>query len=237
MLDQFAKTAWEASVEDDQSRGRLDILTSYYDLANADTRVLIEWLLKPREQRSKSWLEWIGNLYLGKVYKRFDARYVLAELLHTSHCRNVYDIVIIDCPPRLTSGSIQALCASSHVLLPTQLDLTSADYITRYSQQILNLKEDRICPHIDVIGIIPTRYQAHTRASRDGLRRLLELKQRNKLQIDVVEAENFIPLTTQLFNAEIDGIAYINIGDTKDVKPLKIAIENCADLVRRKMGL
>jgi len=235
MLNQIAKTAWEADPEDDKTRGRLDVLTSYYDLANADTRVLVEWLLKPRQKRSKSWFEWIGNLYLGKVYKPYDVRYTLAELLHTSHCRNAYDVVIIDCPPRLTSGSIQALCASSHVIFPTLLEWTSAQNVRRYVDQ-LNLLRKEVCPHLKIIGVVPTRY-SDTRASRRALTSLRDLEQQGLLDTGLVDESCFIPMTTQLFEAEIDGIAYINMGDAQRIRPLKIAIENCAELICNRMGL
>lgn len=232
MLDQVAKTVWEAG---DAGSGRLDMITSHYDLANADTRILIEWLLKPRERRAKSWTEWIGYLYLGKVYRPYDARYVLAELLHTSHCRSTYDLVLLDCPPRLTAGSIQALCASSHVLLPTLADWTSAENVVRYAQQLLNLKSGNVCPHINVMGIIPTRYRA-TNNEAAGLARLNDLNSRDSLNVPVVPEECFIPMTTLLQEAQRDGIAYLRMGDAQNITPLKTSIENCAQFVKNKMG-
>lgn len=233
MLDQVAKTVWE---QDDTGSGCLDMITSHYDLANADTRVLIEWLLRPKERRAKSLREWIGHLYLGKVYKPVDARYVLSDLLHTSHCRKAFDIVVIDCPPRLTSGSIQALCASSHVLLPTLMDWTSAENVTRYTQQLLNLKSGNICPHINIMGIIPTRYRG-TNIERAGLDRLTDLLGRDGMNVPIVPENCFIPMTALLLEAQRDGIAYFGMGDAQNISALKSSIEECAIFVKNKMGL
>ena len=233
MLDQVAKNVWEAG---DAGRGRLDMITSHYDLANADTRVLIEWLLRPKERRAKSLREWIGHLYLGKVYRPYDARYILAELLHTRHCRNAYDIVLIDCPPRLTSGSIQALCASSHVLLPTLADWTSAENVVRYAQQLLNLKSGNVCPHINVMGIIPTRYR-ETNNEAAGLDRLNDLNNRDNLNVPVVPEDCFIPMTTLLLEAQRNGIAYFTMGEAQNIASLKASIEHCAQFVKNRMGL
>jgi cellulose biosynthesis protein BcsQ len=110
----------------DATRTRLKLITSDYDLANADARIPVEWLIKCQPRRSRGLLHSIGNLFFLRLFQRNDIRYTLAELLHSNAVRDNFHLVIIDSPPRITTGGIQALCAGSHVLIPTKLDMGSA---------------------------------------------------------------------------------------------------------------
>jgi cellulose biosynthesis protein BcsQ len=65
-----------------------------------------------------------------------------------------FDVVLIDAPPRLTTASIQALCASTHVLIPTVLDPLSADAVGYFGQQLKAHEE--LWPHLRVMGIVGT---------------------------------------------------------------------------------
>ena len=62
-------------------RPMLKIIPAYYDLAKAENRLMIEWL--------------VGN-------RINDVRYILAKILHDPLVRNFFRLIIIDCPPRLT---------------------------------------------------------------------------------------------------------------------------------------
>ena len=44
--------------------------------------------------------------------------------------------MIINSPPRLTTSHIQAMCASTHLLIPTILDGLSGDAVARYLDQV-----------------------------------------------------------------------------------------------------
>ena len=77
-----------------------DVLPSMYALNRAETRVAFSWL--------------IGET-------RTDIRYVTHRILSSSHVRKKYDLVIIDAPPRLTTATVNAICASTHILVPTML--------------------------------------------------------------------------------------------------------------------
>jgi chromosome partitioning protein len=66
-----------------------------------------------------------------------------------------YDIVIIDAPPRLTTASANALCASTHVLVPTILDNMSATAAVSTLDAILKLK-DCVSPTLKIVGVAPT---------------------------------------------------------------------------------
>ncbi len=106
---------------------RLKVIPAYYDLAQADNRLIIEWLLQTRSRWAKGARQFLAELLVGDVLKIKDVRYNLAELLQSKAVREEFDVVILDCPPRLTTSTIQALCAASHLLIPTILDQPSAE--------------------------------------------------------------------------------------------------------------
>src|SRR6266436_2391173 len=116
--------------------GRLQIITAYYDLAQADNRIMIEWLLQcihfgPGDLRHALMERLKGNLL-----RTADVRYTLAKILHSDIVQRAFDLIIIDCPPRLTTSEIQAFCASSHLLIPTIFDRTSAEAVVTLYDQI-----------------------------------------------------------------------------------------------------
>ena len=93
-----------------------------------------------------------------------DVRYFLAEFsLLDPHVQQNFDLIIIDAPPRLTTSHIQAMCASTHLLIPTILDGLSSDAVARYLDQVATHKlglvgdlRTAICPYLRPIGVVCT---------------------------------------------------------------------------------
>lgn len=108
------------------------VIKAYYDLARAETKVLVHWLT-------------------GRFSR--DARYNLAEILHSATVRESFDRIIIDAPPRLTASSIQAFAASTHVLIPTILDRLSGDAVASFVDQLVVHKS--IWPALKIVGVAP----------------------------------------------------------------------------------
>jgi chromosome partitioning protein len=94
---------------------QLRVLTAYYNLAQAENRVMVEWLLGDRQ---------------------YDVRFRLAELLHSNGVREAFSLIIIDSPPRLTTGAIQALAAGPHLLVPIILDEPSSEAVVTFIRQV-----------------------------------------------------------------------------------------------------
>ncbi len=111
----------------------LSAITSHFDLAQMENRLLIQWLAHHRTPEIK--LE--------------EIRYTLAELLHNPDLP--YDRVIIDAPPRMTTGMVQALAASTHVLIPTILDGASAGAVKTFIDQIESHRT--IWPYLKYAGV------------------------------------------------------------------------------------
>ena len=112
---------------------RLKIIPSYYSLAGTENRLLIEWLIKDQKR---------------------DIRYFLAEFVLSDAVQQDFDLVIFDAPPRITTGFVQAMCASTHVLIPTILDPLSGEAVGSFIDQLVIGKE--LWPHLQFAGVLGT---------------------------------------------------------------------------------
>ena len=106
-------------------------IPAYYDLAQAENRLMVEWLLSDGSK---------------------DMRYNLADLLFSDVVQRSYDRIIIDAPPRLTTAHVQALAASSHVLVPTVLDQLSGEAVGSFVNQVIIHHE--LWPNLKIIGVV-----------------------------------------------------------------------------------
>ncbi len=84
---------------------------------------------------------------------------------------NVYDYVLLDCPPTLGLLMINALAAAQRLLMPTQTEALALDGLERMlrSMQMIERSMGRVLPH----WIVPTMYDvgaAHSRVSLMSLR-------------------------------------------------------------------
>lgn len=61
-----------------------------------------------------------------------DVRFRLANILLQPAVQNEFDLVLIDAPPRLSLGAVNALCASHAIIVPTVLDNLSAETVGRF---------------------------------------------------------------------------------------------------------
>jgi cellulose biosynthesis protein BcsQ len=75
-----------------------------------------------------------------------------------------FDVVLIDAPPRLTPGTINALVASTHLIVPTILDPLSAETVASFLQQAWTLRE-HMNLDIELAGIVGTMTPAQPLAN------------------------------------------------------------------------
>ncbi len=165
-------SAFLQACKDVEGEPRLKVVTAHYDLAQADNRLLVEWLLNKRGKDHRSLQRKLADLLLNRAYYPNEMRYNLTRLLHSEAVRENFDLVIIDCPPRLTSGTIQALCASSHLLIPTLLDRPSGESVVSFCTQVEAMRDAGLCPHIEYVGIVASRYAAHQNAWHPDVRQV-----------------------------------------------------------------
>jgi len=103
-------------------------------LADAETKLMARWLVGQSAN---------------------DVRYLLRSVLHDELISARYDWIILDCPPRLTTGSINALAASDFVLIPVLLDAPSMNAVPRMVRWLYRLKhEAQVCPDVSLLGVV-----------------------------------------------------------------------------------
>lgn len=171
------------------------IVPGYYDLAQAENRLLVEWLLMEDPKK--------------------DVRFNLASIIHGGPAREHFDLVILDAPPRLTTACVQALAASTHLLIPTVLDHLSAEAVGAFVGQLSTLKP--ICPFLKPIGIVgsmvghlgsPLRHEdAALNAIRAGL-------DRQGRPVELLPRDLFIDERPALGRVSGQGIAFMQQGES-----------------------
>lgn len=87
-----------------------------------------------------------------------DAPYALRDALHSL---DKLDFVIIDCPPSLSIFTINALVASTHIIIPAQAEKFSVDGMSGLQNTINSIKR-RINPNLTVLGALVTRLKPKT---------------------------------------------------------------------------
>lgn len=75
---------------------------------------------------NRALLRWL----IGEIHE--DVRFRLANLLLSDAVQSEFDLVLIDAPPRLSLGTVNALCASHGLIIPTVPDYLSVDATNRF---------------------------------------------------------------------------------------------------------
>jgi cellulose biosynthesis protein BcsQ/sulfur transfer complex TusBCD TusB component (DsrH family) len=120
--DATLETLTEATVHLHRIMSQGWLVPASYTLGSTESKLLLEWLMNPDEG--------------------IDARYRLARLLLNPVVRQRYAVIIIDMPPRLTLGAVNALVASHHLIVPSMLDLLSADAVRQFMTTSFAITQD-----------------------------------------------------------------------------------------------
>lgn len=109
-----------------------------------------------------------------------DIRYLLAKVLLSEAVQDNFDRVIIDAPPRITTSFVNALCASTHLLIPTVLDQLSTDGVSTFLNDFDKLHPS-LFPLLKLTGVLGTMKRTQTdnleqseQAAIETLKKLLD---------------------------------------------------------------
>jgi chromosome partitioning protein len=212
---------------------RLKVIPAYYDLAQADSRLIVEWLLQCKSGLAKA----VKRRRNGAPVR--DLRYHLAELLHSNAVRQEFDVIIIDCPPQLTTGTIQALCAGSHLLIPTTLDQVSSGAVIAFVDEVEALKKGNVCPHLKYVGIVGTKVGANAdRVTEKAAKAsIINALRENDIEAGLIADAESIPYSPALASNSDDGIAYLAVGNSQSQLEVRRSIGKLADFISRQIGL
>lgn len=98
-----------------------------------------------------------GDLNLVLANKSNDYTYIkrLKRFIRDNSLRDIYDLIIIDCPPTLTIYTDSALMASDYYLIPNRIDRYSIIGISSLQKAINNLKGEEDIK-LECLGLIYT---------------------------------------------------------------------------------
>ena len=204
------------------------LISTYYSLAGIENRVMVEWLLGKRRQ---------------------DVRFHLAEVLHDPIIQKSFDRIIIDAPPRLTTAAIQALCAATHVLIPTVLDDLSSEAVGAFADQ-LRIHQS-LWPRLRIAGVVGTMTANSTVAATRPLsdvevdaRAAGQRALANGLQTaapplrdaSFLPIECFIPDRMDLSRSAGHRIAYASPGNSDGLRVIREAFDRLGDEIDRRIA-
>ncbi len=132
--------------------------SAYYDsselFANVEGALMLEWAAQ---------------------FSANDARFRLARFLQSESIQKHFDLVILDSPPRDTTGGINGLCACTDVLIPSRSDDLSWNGALRFliaaSRHL-----DLLCRNARLLGFVGTMTPSRVRLPEipEGLKRPLK---------------------------------------------------------------
>ncbi|QUI21103.1 ParA family protein [Vallitalea pronyensis] len=133
-----------------------------------------------------------------------DNSFVLKKYI--DEIRDNYDYVIIDCPPSLSTLTVNALTTADTVLVPIQCEFFALEGLSQLMYTI-NLVKKRLNPNLEIEGVVFTMYDARTNLSLQVVDEVKkELKRTNIYK-------TIIPRNVRLGEAPSHGLP-INIYDT-----------------------
>jgi hypothetical protein len=117
---------------------------------------MIKWLLRCVHFRPVDLRHAVIGRSKGNLLRTADVRYTIAKILHSDIVQRAFDLVIIDCPPRLTTAKIQALCAGSRLLFPPSLTALPPKQSSGCTSKSKHCDASGFCPHMKSMGVVGT---------------------------------------------------------------------------------
>ncbi|MFY9640606.1 MAG: ParA family protein [Rhodomicrobium sp.] len=110
------------------------LIPSFFQLAKVENKLMLQWLIQSEDD---------------------DVRFRLARKLIDKKLYDEFDLVIIDTPPRLTAGTVNALCVSTDVLIPTVVDVTSIEAVKNFAFVVRTFQQ-RYNSKLKISGVVPS---------------------------------------------------------------------------------
>ena len=129
-----------------------------------------------------------------------DREYTLRN--HIESIKDDFDYIIIDCPPSLSILTINAMCASSGIIVPIQCEYYALEGLTQILNTI-NLVKERLNSEIKIEGVVFTMFDSRNNLSADVVANVKE-------NLDIPLFDTIIPRNVRLAEAPSYGIPIID---------------------------
>jgi cellulose biosynthesis protein BcsQ len=194
------------------------IVPADYDLNKRESRLLLELLMTREEERD------------GKI----DPRYRLAHALLNPTVREQFAAIIIDTPPRMTIGTVNAFVASHYYLVPTILDRVSSEAVEPFIRNIEGMKKE-LDLDVRCLGLVANMTRQEQLSSKEqGRREDLSARVATLLELDRDPFfSRTIPLRTAIQSHHSNRLAYF-LSDSQN-NPLRKYYDELFDDVWRRI--
>ncbi len=135
-----------------------------------------------------------------------NVHFILKESLES--LRDLYDFIIIDCPPSLNLLTLNSMVSADSVIVPIQCEYFALEGLSQLMHTI-NLVQERLNPELEIEGVVFTMYDARTNLS-------LQVVENVKDNLEQNIYKTIIPRNIRLAEAPSHGMP-INIYDKKSV--------------------
>jgi len=97
----------------------------------------------------------------------------IRDLLDKYAKDDLFDNVLIDCPPAFSASAMAALAAADEVVIPVKLDAFGISGLSRIVSQVRNMR--KVNPDLEIAGVLPTMFVVGSDAHRKALYQLQEV--------------------------------------------------------------
>lgn len=180
----------------------LHYISCWYSFERLERNLEYRWVLKDTED---------------------DIRFRLSRALLSNDIQSRYDRVIIDAPPRMTTGFLNGFCSATHLFVPTVVDVVSAVAVGTFARAFRELRS-ALNPQIEFAGIIGTMVHLASAAGpflvpKDGNEAVSRAeagvgKQLNS-NANFFIREAVMARTAKVSYSTEDGIAYLQAPETR----------------------
>jgi len=120
---------------------------------------------------------------------------------HIESIKNQYDYILIDCPPSLSILTLNAMCASSGIIVPIQCEYYALEGLTQILKTI-DLVKERLNNEIEIEGVVFTMFDGRNNLSSDVVANVKE-------NLDIRVFDTIIPRNVRLAEAPSYGMPVI----------------------------
>lgn len=144
---------------------RLWVYPAFYEFSRVEIQMMFRWLVGQDDEI------------------RFNLANYLQSPPFKDDLQTRFDIVLIDAPPRLLTGVVNALAASTHVLVPTILDGQS-HVATLNTLAAIQQFKTILNPQLKVLGVVPSLVSSATAYNPRELQFIEELERQIPMHSD-----------------------------------------------------
>jgi len=188
----------------DKILSRVWLVPASYTLVQRENLLLLKWLLDDQ----------------GGV----DVRYRLAKVILAPSLHSEFDLIVLDTPPRMTIGTVNALVASHYLVIPTSLDSLSSEAVPQFVTNMNSIKKD-LGLDIQLGGIVGMMSRQATLGDNER-RALNRARDGGRLwdkDVDYV-CETIIPRRVSIGDAAGEDVAYLRTEPRQLFDPLFVEI-------------